>query len=100
MARQIVVDIIGDAKNFTRATEDASKASSGFGNTIKHVAEVGAGAFLALGTAAIGFGIHAIEHMADAGQAAYEMSEKFGILPQQASQWMSVAKQLGVDSDT
>ncbi len=53
-----------------------------------------------MGTAAAAFGIAAVQHTVDAGQAAYEMSAKFGILPGVASQWMAVASQMGLSADT
>src|SRR5690349_2736363 len=100
MARQVTVNIIGDAKNFTKATQEATAASEGFGSKLGGIAMLGAGALLGLGGAVVGFGVSAVEHMSNAGQAAYEMSEKFGISTQAASQWASVAKQLGIDSET
>ena len=36
----------------------------------------------------------------DAGQAAFEMSQKFGLAKGEASSWLSVGAQLGISSDT
>jgi hypothetical protein len=96
MARAITIQILGDAKEFTKATEAATRASDGFSNTMKHITEAG----VVAGGAIAAFGVAAVEKTAAAGQAAYEMSEKFGILPGVASQWLTVARQLGIESDT
>ncbi len=100
MARQIVVQIVGNASGFTKATEAASKAGSNLGGVLVNVAKIGAEALLAVTTAAAAFGVAAVEKTVASGQAAYEMSQKFGLLPGVASQWMSVASQMGISSDT
>src|SRR5258708_35685194 len=75
------------------------------GRSRKFSALAGAGRVAMLATAA-GFGVVAavgfelVKRVEESGQAAYEMSEKYGIAKGQASQWAGVAKLLGVSTDT
>jgi hypothetical protein len=64
-------------------------------------AAIVAGAMLSGAAAAgvIAFGIAAVEKTTEAGQAAYQMSEKFGMATQSASEWLTVARHLGVDAN-
>ncbi len=60
-----------------------------------------AGALIAVAAAGIAaFAITAVEKTTAAGQAAYEMSAKFGLAKDAASAWMAVGLQLGVSGDT
>lgn len=75
--------------------EDAGSGLGKFGTLAAGAGLLAAGAV----TGIVAFGEHAVEHATEAGQAAYDMSEKFGLLPGVASQWMSVGNQMGVSSD-
>jgi len=70
MARQIVVDIIGDASRFNKATKDAVNNTEGFGSSLKHSAVAGAAAGLAFGAVdkAIGFVTDAIGGASEAAK--------------------------------
>lgn len=50
-------------------------------------------------TGVVAFGVHAVDSATEAGQAAYEMSEKFGLLPEVASKWLAVAGPLGLSGE-
>lgn len=100
MARQIVVQIVGDESGFTKATQRASSAGANLEKDLKHLAVIGVEALAAITVAAGAFAVAAVEKTVAAGQAAFEMSQKFGMLPGIASQWSSVAAQLGIDSET
>ena len=75
--------------------EATSASVSKMGGLIGGAGLVAAGAL----TGIAAFGIAAVQHSQEAGQAAYEMSEKFGLLPEQASAYLSVGKQLGLTNE-
>gem|GEM_PF-3717429 len=88
---------MGEAKGI--AAETSSSSSSAFNK----LAGVGKFALLASGAAMVGVAGIALDlanRAADAGQAAYEMSEKFGLMPGQASAWLSAATAVGVSQDS
>src|SRR5260370_285306 len=76
-----------------------SQASSNFG-ALGSVALGAAAGVLAAGAGLLAFGITAVLKTAEAGQAAYQMSEKFGLAQEQASEWLTVARHLGVNADS
>lgn len=93
MAELIDLDLVIKAKE-----EGASAfhdASDGLGGIMK----AGIDLAIAGGAAIAGFAVASIKHMEDTGQAAYEMSEKFGLSRQQASQWSYIARSVGVDTE-
>src|SRR5690242_9853578 len=56
-------------------------------------------AVAALGSAVAAFAVTAVQKTVDAGQEAYTMGQRFGLANEQASEWLSVSRHLGVDSD-
>ena len=70
MARQIVVDILGDASKFTKATKDAQTSAQKFGSAISSGLGIGAGigAFTLLSSAVGG----TVDFLKDAVQAGME----------------------------
>ncbi len=103
------------AKRGGRAAEDAGGSWTHLGHALSgvHKQTTGAqqglkGAAQSLGLVQVGailagasitaFATHAVVSAEEAGQAAYEMSEKFGILPTQASAWVAAGGQLGVSA--
>jgi len=88
---------MAEAKGIT--AETGSATSSAFSN----LAGVGKIALLASGAAMVGVAGIALElanRAADTGQAAYDMSEKFGLMPSQASAWVAAGNAVGVSQDT
>ncbi len=51
-------------------------------------------------TAVAGFAVESVHHAEEVGQAAFEMSEKFGLLPGKASQWLAAGKAVGVETES
>src|SRR5258708_10576180 len=51
-------------------------------------------------TAVAGFAVESVHHAEEVGQAAFEMSEKFGLLPGKASQWLPPGKAVGVETES
>jgi hypothetical protein len=58
-----------------------------------------AGGILAVGAGLTAFGMHAIDTATAAGNAAFDMSEKFGLSGHQASAYLSVGSQLGLTNE-
>jgi hypothetical protein len=91
---------------------DIGSFKSGMGTVSKDVDSAGGG-FAKFGGLAMGagllaagavtgiaaFGMAAVQHAQEAGQAAYDMSEKFGLLPGRASEWLSVGHQVGLTNE-
>lgn len=75
------------------------EAGGGFGKLGAFALGAGAAAAVAV-TGIVAFGVHAVDAATNAGQAAYDMSEKFGLLPGVASEWMAVGDALGISGDT
>src|SRR6266702_7486041 len=86
-------DMSGPLKN---ATDKATGNLGALGGAALGVI----GAAAAAGAGLLAFGIAAVKHTEDAGQAAYEMAQKFGLAKGEASSWLSVGAQLGISSDT
>jgi len=57
-------------------------------------------ALAGLAAGVVAFTVAAVEKTAEAGQAAYQMSEKFGLAKDQSSAWLTVARHLGVNADS
>jgi hypothetical protein len=75
--------------------QDTGASAGKFGGLMAGAGLLAAGAV----TGIVAFGIAAVAKTEEAGQAAYEMGEKFGLAGGQASAWVAVGKQLGVGSD-
>ena len=75
--------------------EESSAKSGKMGSSFAGAGLLAAGAL----TGIVAFGVAAVTHAEKSGQAAYQMSEKFGLAKGEASAWLVVASQLGVDSD-
>jgi hypothetical protein len=98
LTARVGAEIGGFKSGMGQVHTDLDKAEGGFGK----FGTVAAGAgLLALGavTGVAAFGIAAVQHATDAGQAAYELSEKFGLLPERASAWIAVGSQLGISGE-
>src|SRR5579864_3110717 len=88
---------MGEAKAIS--SETTSSSSSMFNK----LAGVGKAALMVGCAAMLGVAGAAIElehHAEESGQAAYEMSEKFGLGADMASKWIAVGQQVGVSSET
>ncbi len=78
----------------TKLEETAAKGQK-FGGIMAGAGLLAAGAV----TGVVAFAAAAIAKTEEAGQAAFEMSEKFGMTGQQASEWAVVGKSLGLSSE-
>src|SRR5579859_3064902 len=79
---------------------ETSRSSSGMFNQL---AGVGKAALMVTGAAMVGVAGVAIElehHAEETGQAAYDMSEKFGLMPHQASAWVVAGQAVGVSQES
>ncbi len=86
-------------KRTAEVSAEQAKAGDQAGKTgglLSNVGVLGLGAVAGLAA----FGGAAVLHSQEAGQAAFEMSEKFGLMPTQASAWLAAAQQIGIGSDT
>lgn len=97
----------GDVSHFVakmgEARAVAAETSTANAGAFNQLAGVGKIAMLASGAAMVGVAGVALElatRAADAGQAAFEMSEKFGLMPSQASAWIAAANAVGVSQDS
>jgi hypothetical protein len=61
MARQIVVELIGDPKKLTKSFDDAGKSAEGFGGKLKSIGKVAAVGALAVGAAVVATGLKVFE---------------------------------------
>ncbi len=78
--------------------EVSGKAGEGIKGIAEHLGVIALVTGAAEGAIAA-FGVEAVRHAEEAGHAAYEMSEKFGLVPTQASAWVTAAGQVGVGAD-
>jgi len=85
----------------------AAAEGGGLGNALagglNQMASIGKVALLGIGAGiagVIGLGAVLALRLEDQGQAAYEMSEKFGLFPGQASAWLAAAGAVGVGNET
>ncbi len=91
-------DISGAKLGLAEVSTDVEAAGSGAGRL--GAMFLGAGALAVAGIGGVAaFGVAAVDHMTEAGQAAFEMSEKFGIAADSASAWIAVGAQLGLTGD-
>lgn len=101
-------NLAGKMQAQMREVEAAGRGSgSRVGNAIGggfNLATVGimaaAGAALAGVGAVTAFSTNAVSRAEAAGQAAFEMSEKFGLFPGQASAWLAAADAVGVSNES
>lgn len=82
-----------------KAKEEGAGAFKDAENGLGGIMHAGVALAATAGAAVAGFAIASIKHMEDTGQAAFDMSEKFGISQQQASQWSYIARSLGANTD-
>src|ERR1700682_6289809 len=75
--------------------EEAGTKGDKFGHIMAGAGLLAAGAV----TGVVAFAVEAIHATEEAGQAAFELSEKFGLDKQAASEWLAVGKQVGVSSE-
>lgn len=61
MARQVVVQIIGDAKSFTKSLDEAAGRADGFGSKFSNVAKVVAAGGAIIGGVAVGVGLKVLD---------------------------------------
>jgi hypothetical protein len=66
-----------------------------FGHIMAGAGLMAAGAVTGL----VAFGLEAVHHAEEAGQAAYEMSEKFGLTAERASLYLSAGRQIGLTNE-
>ncbi len=100
---ELVAHVAADTKDFKTGMGEVhtkvEEAGGGFGKL--GAAAAGAG-LLAVGaiTGLAAFGAAAVQHATDAGQAAWVLSQKFGLLPEVASKWLSISDDVGVSGET
>jgi len=84
--------------------EGMSTSKSGFGsfasNLLKTALVAGLALGAALGAGIVAFGVESVKHMEAAGHAAFEMSDKFGLAKDQASEWLVAGDALGVTNES
>lgn len=98
----LMVKVGSDIGSFKSGMSTVSKDVDSAGGGFAKMGGLAMGAgLLAAGavTGIVAFGAAAVAKTEAAGQAAYEMSEKFGLLPGVASAYLSVGKQLGLSSE-
>ncbi len=95
---KVGADVASFKTGMTEVNTKVDEAGSGFAK-LGPLALGVAGGILAVGAGLTAFGLHAIDTATAAGQAAFEMSEKFGLTGQQASAYLSVGSQLGLTNE-
>jgi len=83
-----------------RAKQEGMSALKNTENGLAGIAKAGALLAVVLATAVVTGAVAAYAKTEALGQAAYEMGEKFGLSGHQASQWIAVAEQLGLSSES
>jgi hypothetical protein len=99
---ELMVLVGANTAPFTEGMAKVKEESAAAGEGVGKFGGLAMGAGLLAAGAITGiaaFGVEALKHSEEAGQAAYEMSEKFGLLPQQASAYLSVGAQLGLSNE-
>ena len=98
---ELVAFLTLDDKQFK---EGMSTSKSGFGsfasNLLKTALVAGLALGAALGAGIVAFGVESVKHMEAAGHAAFEMSDKFGLAKDQASEWLVAGDALGVTNES
>ncbi len=95
---RVGADVASFKTGMSEVNTKVEDAGSGFAKLGPLALGVGAGV-LAVGAGLTAFGMHAIDTATAAGNAAFEMSEKFGLSGHQASAYLSVGSQLGLTNE-
>ena len=98
----LLVEIGADSRSFQKGMSEANAKLEETGAKGAKFGGLMAGAgLLAMGavTGIVAFGVEAVHHFEESGQAAYEMSEKFGLSKTAASAYLSVGAQLGLSGE-
>lgn len=95
---RVGADVASFKTGMSEVNTKVDEAGSGFAK-LGPLALGVAGGVLAVGAGLTAFGMHAIDTATAAGQAAFEMSEKFGLSGHQASAYLSVGSQLGLTNE-
>jgi hypothetical protein len=99
---ELFVLVGANTEPFTKGMEKVKGESEAAGANVGKFGGLAMGAGLLAAGAITGiaaFGVEAVKHSEEAGQAAYQMGEKFGFTGQQASSWLTVASHLGVSHE-
>ena len=96
-SRDVKIAILGDARNFQKATQDASDSAGGFGKKLATVGKATAVALAATGVAAVAFGVKSAAVYKDVGAEVIKLQRYTGATAEAASRLRFASKMSGLD---